>query len=148
MARGRSDKSKSKPLDKSVDKKKKMKTGQSDEANAAKAESIELARSEDAAQHHSWEPAAKSPERQEQQRTQPTQEPPADLEELNILPEDTLSTTSPENGHHGSEDDSERHRRVAERAFMLFQENGCEHGNDWAHWFEAERQVRVSSTVF
>ena len=137
MARARSDKSKSKPSDKSVDKKKKMKTGQSDEA---KAESIELARSEDSAQHHSLESAAKPPERQEQQRTK---EPSADLEELNILPEDTLSTASPDNGHLGIEDDSTTHRRVAERAFMLFQENGCEHGNDWAHWFEAERQIRV-----
>ena len=136
MARARSDKSKSKPLDKPADKKKKMKTGQSEEANAAKAESIELARSEDSAQHHSLEPAT---ERQEQQRLQ---EPSADLEELNILPEDTLSTASPDNGHLGIEEDS-THRRVAERAFMLFQEHGCEHGNDWAHWFEAERQIRV-----
>lgn len=139
MARARSDKSKSKPLDKSADKKKKMKTGQSDRA---KAESIELARSEDSAQHHSLESAAKPKprERQEQRRTE---EPSADLEELNVLPEDTLSTASPDNGHHGIEDDSATHRRVAERAFMLFQENGCEHGNDWAHWFEAERQIRV-----
>jgi hypothetical protein len=140
MARARSEKSKSKPLDKSVDKKKKMKTGQSDEA---KAESIELARSEDSAQHHSLEPPTEPTERLERQRTQHTQEPPADLEELNILPEDTLSTASPDNGHLGIEDDSATHRRVAERAFMLFQENGCEHGNDWAHWFEAERQIRV-----
>lgn len=34
------------------------------------------------------------------------------------------------------------HRRIAERAFILFQERGYEHGNDWAHWFEAERQIR------
>jgi hypothetical protein len=142
MARARSDKSKSKPSDKSVDKKKKMKTGQSEEANAAKAESIELARSEDSARHDSLESAAKPRERQEQQRTQ---EPSADLEELDVLPEDTLSTASPspDNGHHGIEDDLATHRRVAERAFMLFQENGCKHGNDWAHWFEAERQIRV-----
>ena len=139
MARARSDKSKSKPLDKSVDKKKKMKTGQSEEANAAKAESIELARSEDSAQHRSLQPAAKPKERQERR----IEEASADLEELNILPEDTLSTPSPDNGHQGVEDDSAMHRRVAERAFMLFQENGCEHGNDWAHWFEAERQIRM-----
>ncbi len=142
MARARSDKSKSKPLDKSVEKKKKMKAGRSGEADAAKGESIELARSEDSAQHQSFEPAGKSTKRQEQQGTHHAQEPPSDLEELNILPEDTLSTASPDNGHHGIEEDS-THRRVAERAFMLFQENGCEHGNDWAHWFEAERQIRM-----
>jgi len=139
MARARSDKSKSKPLDKSADKKKKMKTGQSD---GAKAESIELARSEDSAQHHLLESAAK-PKPRERQKQLRTEEPSADLEELNVLPEDTLSTASPDNGQHGIEDDSATHRRVAERAFMLFQENGCEHGNDWAHWFEAERQIRV-----
>lgn len=138
MARGRSGKSKSKPLDKSVDKKKKMKAGQADDSNA---ESLGPVRGEDFAQHHSLEPAT---ERQEQQRLQ---EPSADVDEMNILSEDILSTASAdasaENGHQGREDDSERHRRVAERAFMLFQENGCEHGNDWAHWFEAERQIRV-----
>ena len=142
MARARSDKSKSKPSDKAVDQKKKMKTGQSEEAKAAKAESIELARSEGSAQHHSLESAAK-PKPRERQKQLRTEEPSADLEELNVLPEDTLSTASPDNGHHGIEDDSATHRRVAERAFMLFQENGCEHGNDWAHWFEAERQIRV-----
>ena len=140
MARTRSDKSKSKPpLDKSAEKKKKMKTGRSGEAKPTKEESIELARSEDSAQHQSFEPAGKSTEQQGIYRAQ---EPPSDLEELNILPEDTLSTASPDNGHHGVEEDS-MHRRVAERAFMLFQENGCEHGNDWAHWFEAERQIRM-----
>jgi hypothetical protein len=139
MARARSDKSKSKPLDKSADKKKKVKTGQSDES---KAKSIEVARSEDSAQHHSLEPAAKPRERQEPQYGRHAQEPPSDLEELNILPEDTLSTASPDNGHYGIEEES-THRRIAERAFMLFQENGCKHGNDWAHWFEAERQIRV-----
>lgn len=140
MARARSSKSQSKPLDKSVDRKKKMKTGRSDEANAEKTESIELAGSEDSAQHHSLEPAAPPTERTEQQRRQ---EPSADVEEMNILSEDALSTASLDNGHHGIEDESATHRRVAERAFMLFQENGCEHGNDWAHWFEAERQIRV-----
>lgn len=141
MARARSDRSKNKPLDKSVDKKKKTKAGQSDDPNA---ESIGLKR-EDSAQHQSLEPAAKPRERQEQQRTE---EPSADSEELNILSEDTPSIASLDNGHQGIADDSAMHRRVAERAFMLFQESGCEHGNDWAHWFEAERQVRVSSTVF
>lgn len=136
MARGRSDKSKSTPLDKSVNKKvnkkKKMKAGQPDDSNA---ESVRLVRSEDSAQHHSLESAATPTER-------PEQEPPADLDEMSILSEEILSIPSAENGHQG-EDDSERHRRIAERAFMLFQENGCEHGNDWAHWFEAERQIRV-----
>jgi hypothetical protein len=63
MARARSDKSKSKPLDKSADKKKKVKTGQSDES---KAKSIEVARSEDSAQHHSLESAVKPKPRERQ----------------------------------------------------------------------------------
>jgi hypothetical protein len=64
------------------------------------------------------------------------------VQESNILSEET-PTSSPDNGHQGREDDPAMHRRVAERAFILFQESGCQHGNDWAHWFEAERQIRM-----
>ncbi|MFY4730707.1 DUF2934 domain-containing protein [Nitrospira sp. BLG_2] len=48
------------------------------------------------------------------------------------------------NGSGAVESDSATHRRIAERAFILFQENGCEHGNDWSHWFEAERLIKDS----
>jgi len=37
--------------------------------------------------------------------------------------------------------DSDLHRRIAERAFLLYEERGFRHGNDLEHWFEAERQV-------
>ena len=32
--------------------------------------------------------------------------------------------------------------RIAERAFMLYEESGFRHGHDVEHWLEAERQVR------
>ena len=137
MARGRSDKSKSKPVDKSVDKKKKMQAGRSDDDSNA--ESIGRIRSEDSALHHPLEPPAKPTERREQ----PVQEPAAEVEESNMKLSEETPTASPDNGHQGREEDSAMHRRVAERAFILFQESGCQHGNDWAHWFEAERQIRM-----
>lgn len=40
-----------------------------------------------------------------------------------------------------SEPDSSLHHRIAEHAFLLFQENGCRHGRDLADWFEAEREI-------
>lgn len=104
-------------------------------SNAAE---IEVGRSDEApAQHHSLEPAAKSKERQEQKRIE--EELSADLRESEKFSEQTPSTTT--NGHQDIEDDSATHRRIAERAFILFLESGCEHGNDWAHWFEAEQQL-------
>jgi hypothetical protein len=33
-------------------------------------------------------------------------------------------------------------RQTAERALILFQKLGYEHGNDWAHWLEAEQETR------
>jgi hypothetical protein len=32
--------------------------------------------------------------------------------------------------------------RVQEKAYKLYEKRGCFHGNDWADWFEAERQVK------
>ncbi|MFO1452544.1 MAG: DUF2934 domain-containing protein [Opitutaceae bacterium] len=31
---------------------------------------------------------------------------------------------------------------VARRAYELWEQEGCTHGNDLRHWFEAERQLR------
>lgn len=139
MARERSDKSKNKPLDKSMDKKKKIKAGQSDEGVSMIAEPT----GENPA--HSLQPAAEPKQRQERQRIQ---EPSADSRESERYSEETRSMTSPPslNGYQGIVDDSATHRRIAERAFILFQESGCEHGNDWAHWFEAERQIKEIRT--
>ncbi len=33
------------------------------------------------------------------------------------------------------------HRRVSNRAYHLFESSGREHGNDHAHWLQAEREV-------
>lgn len=44
----------------------------------------------------------------------------------------------------GSDLESEAHRRIAERAFLLYEERGCRHGNDLDHWLEAERQLKTS----
>lgn len=50
--------------------------------------------------------------------------------------EDNLSDST-----NGSGLDSDLHGRIAERAFLLYEERGFRHGNDLEHWFEAERQV-------
>jgi hypothetical protein len=43
----------------------------------------------------------------------------------------------------GSSQDSAVHHRIAQRAFLLYEESGFRHGNDLEHWLEAERQVRT-----
>jgi hypothetical protein len=34
--------------------------------------------------------------------------------------------------------------RIQQRAYVLFQACGCEHGHDLEHWLEAERQITGS----
>jgi DUF2934 family protein len=36
---------------------------------------------------------------------------------------------------------SESVAKIAERAYQLWQQRNCEHGNDLADWFQAERQI-------
>ena len=43
----------------------------------------------------------------------------------------------------GSDRESDLHRRIAERAFLLYAERGFRHGNDLENWLEAERQVKT-----
>ena len=38
------------------------------------------------------------------------------------------------------EDEGQRNR-IAERAYELFLEEGCEHGNDLGHWYRAELEI-------
>ena len=147
MARVRSDKSKNKPLDKPVgrpgDRKEKVRTGKSneDERVSSSDEPSGRVMSENSTQHPSLQPTTRSKKRQEQQRIEIEQEPSADFRESEKLSEQMFSTSTA-NGHQDIEDDSATHRRIAERAYILFQEGGCEHGNDWSDWFEAERQIK------
>lgn len=138
MARARSDKNKSKP---SVGKEQ-MRAGQSDEG-ATNAEPAERALSKNSAQRDSLPPDAHPKKRKERQRRE---EPSVDVRESEKSSESMLSTMTA-NGHQGIEDQgiedgSSAHRRIAEQAFILFQESGYEHGNDWSHWFDAERQIK------
>lgn len=32
---------------------------------------------------------------------------------------------------------------ISMRAYQLWRESGCAHGNDQAHWFRAERELRA-----
>jgi hypothetical protein len=140
MARERSDKGKNKPLDKPEGRKEKVRTGRtgkSDEGGSTSAEPTEEVTSENPTRPYSVQPAARSQKRQERQQIA---EPAADLRESKKFLEQTPRTTRT-NGGPSIEDDLVTHRRIAERAFILFQESGCEHGNDWSHWFEAERQI-------
>ncbi|HWV47720.1 MAG TPA: DUF2934 domain-containing protein [Nitrospira sp.] len=137
MVRARSDKSKGKP---SVGKEK-ARAGRSDEGEATNAESAGRGLSKNSAQRNSLPPVAANPQkRQEHQRME--EEPSADLQESEKFSEEALSIIASPDGHQDSEDHPATHRRIAEQAFTLFQESGCEHGNDWAHWFEAERQIK------
>ncbi len=36
---------------------------------------------------------------------------------------------------------------VAKRAYEIWRESGCVHGNDQAHWFRAEQELRSHKTV-
>lgn len=38
------------------------------------------------------------------------------------------------------EDEGQRYR-IAERAYELFLQEGCEHGNDIGHWLRAEQEI-------
>lgn len=129
MARERSDKSKNKSP------KEEKKAGKSDEGMPTRPEPAELTRSGNPAQRNSLQSAAGSKKRQEKQQLE--QERSTDLRESDKFSEHKTS----DNGHQGIDNDSAR-RRISERAFILFQDRGCEHGNDWAHWFEAERQLK------
>lgn len=33
-------------------------------------------------------------------------------------------------------------KKTEEKAYELWQKNGCGHGNDWSNWFEAEKIVK------
>ncbi len=36
---------------------------------------------------------------------------------------------------------------VAMRAYQIWRESGCAHGNDQAHWFRAEQELRARTTL-
>ena len=36
---------------------------------------------------------------------------------------------------------------VAMRAYQLWRDSGCAHGNDQAHWFRAEQELRARTTL-
>jgi hypothetical protein len=35
--------------------------------------------------------------------------------------------------------------KIAVRAYQIWRESGCAHGNDQAHWFRAEQELRASA---
>ena len=145
MARVRSDKSKKTPLDKPVDKKQKMVNARSDEGVSTNAEPSGRGISETYAQPSLQSPT--QPTKPNRSKKRPEQQPSVDVRGPEKVSEPTESTSilnghEGPNGHEGSEHDSATHRRIAERAYMLFRESGYEHGNDWSHWFEAERQIK------
>lgn len=39
-------------------------------------------------------------------------------------------------------DSSDFASRVQQKAYDIYERRGYSHGNDWADWFEAERQIR------
>ncbi len=137
MAGERSDKSKTKPSNKEE-----KKTGKSGERMPTRADPTERAMSGNPAQHNSLQVTAGSKKRHERQRM--GKEPSADLRKSEKVSEQMLSSASPDN--QGIEDSS-AHHRISEQAFILFQARGYEHGNDWAHWFEAERQIEETQQI-
>lgn len=47
-------------------------------------------------------------------------------------------------GARAEQPSSERDVKIRERAYLLFEACGCQHGHDLEHWLEAERQVATS----
>lgn len=41
-----------------------------------------------------------------------------------------------------AEDGARLREQIVIRAFELWQQSGCVHGNDQAHWLQAEREVQ------
>jgi hypothetical protein len=129
MTREQSVKSKNKLSQSS---KEEQKSDKSDEGVSTRADPTERAMSGIPAQPHSLQSTTRAKEPQDRQ----IEEPSSDLQESERVSEQTLP-----NGYQDIEDDWVMHRRIAERAFLLFEADGCKHGKDWAHWFEAERRI-------
>jgi hypothetical protein len=132
MARERTDKVKNKPSkEKTREKTRAAKSGA-----ALSAGSPALEQTEGPTGQPSLQPAVGSKKRRERIQEGPSADSGAS--ETSLVQEPASF-----NGHAGIEDESAAmHRRIAERAFLLYQESSGEHGNDWAHWFEAEREIK------
>jgi hypothetical protein len=50
----------------------------------------------------------------------------------------------PQSSHAMPSRDPQLISRIQQRAYVLFQACGCEHGHDLEHWLEAERQITGS----
>ena len=50
----------------------------------------------------------------------------------------------PQGSHALPSRDPQLMSRIQQRAYVLFQACGCEHGHDLEHWLEAERQITGS----
>ncbi|MGC1323260.1 MAG: DUF2934 domain-containing protein [Candidatus Udaeobacter sp.] len=42
----------------------------------------------------------------------------------------------------GLDSNSNQKEQIAQRAYELWEQRGCEHGNDWCDWFEAEIEIK------
>lgn len=51
-----------------------------------------------------------------------------------------VSTPAPQEAT-GETQGADVHRRIAERAFLFYAEDGFQHGHDLDHWLEAEREI-------
>lgn len=128
MARERTDKLKNKPS------KEKTRTAKSNAPQSTTAQAAE--QTANPIGQPSLQPAVGAKKRRERIPEGPSADVGASETSL-------VQASAASNGHAGIEEESASlHRRIAERAFLLFQESGCEHGNDWAHWFEAEREIK------
>ena len=132
----RSDKGKNNPV------KEKTRARKSGEVSAP-AESTGQTVSGNPAQIQSVQPAPETKKR-DVRRRQVEEEALVDMRESEESLDHTIPASTTSNGSQDIHDDSTAHRRIAERAFMVYQERGYEDGNDWAHWFEAERQIRAT----
>jgi hypothetical protein len=130
MARERTDKVKKKPP------KEKVGGEKSDAAMSTGAQEFEQTVGESPTGERSLRPTVGSKRRRE--RVQEGSFDDVEASETSLVQEPAAS-----NGSVGMEGESgATHRRIAERAYVLFQESGYEHGNDWSHWFQAERQIK------
>lgn len=56
---------------------------------------------------------------------------------------ETAEMTGPPSGRAETRP-SDLHAKIQERAYLLFESSGYQHGHDLEHWLEAERQVTIS----
>ena len=77
-------------------------------------------------------------------RTQAAQKHAEPMESPRVSTRQPDRQPEPQGSHALPSRDPQLMSRIQQRAYVLFQAGGCEHGHDLEHWLEAERQITGS----